>query len=72
MARDPTNTKRRSSKDAVTKKLESVEKLDKWGRKLLKTGKVRPRPKNWGVRKPLFKDVKFIGLGPPAGPKPRP
>jgi hypothetical protein len=77
MARDPMakvwGTARKGSprKSAATKKLEPAEKRDRWGRKLGKDGKMRPHPKNWGLRKPLYKDGKLIGYGPPAGPKRR-
>ena len=32
--------------------------IDKWGRKLLPNGKMKPYPKIWGLRKPLGVDKK--------------
>jgi hypothetical protein len=47
---------------------------DKWGRPLLKGGKLRPHPKNWGLRKPLGIDKKTgkMKYSAPAGPPVRP
>ena len=43
---------------------------DKWGRKLLPNGQMKPHPKNWGLRKPLGVDKKTGRMlyGKPAGP----